>query len=168
MIIPEFSVKRLDVDESYPDDLTGSAIATYLAEKKAQAIQDELTDNELAITADTIVRLENAVLNKPSGPEEARTMLQALSGKKHIVTTGFSVTTKDVIKSDFQDTHIVFLELSDDEINFYVDRFEPFDKAGAYGIQEWIGAVGIAQITGDYYNVVGLPLGALYRSLITF
>lgn len=168
MIIPEFSVKRLNVDESYPDDLTGSAIAIYLAEKKAQAIQDELAVNELAITADTIVRLGNAVLNKPSGPEEAKTMLQALSGEKHIVTTGFSVTTKDVTRSDFQDSHITFRELTEEEINFYVDRFEPFDKAGAYGIQEWIGAVGIEQITGDYYNVVGLPISALYRSLITF
>ena len=167
----DFQVRTLsDIDESYPDDLRGEDIPLYICNKKAQAYAATMADNELLITADTVVWIDGTVLGKPSSEEEARHMLRLLSGKVHQVTTGVSVTIK---KSTIQTTQfavtskVSFAELSDEEIDYYVTHFHPLDKAGAYGIQEWIGFIGVNSLSGSYFNVMGLPVQRLYEVLKT-
>lgn len=156
-----------DVDESFDDTMDAADVAPELASRKAEAYRqlrgiDELT---IVIAADTVVIAGNRVLGKPADEAEARQMLRDLSGKTHQVITGVCVATKDGSNTRKQVTDVTFAELSEDEIDYYVTRYQPMDKAGAYGIQEWIGCIGITHISGDYYNVMGLPLRLLYEML---
>lgn len=165
----EFSrAKVIDVDESYPADLAVDKVAEYLALKKAAAYKDILSADCLCITADTTVIFGEKVLGKPASENEAREMLRLLSGCTHRVTTGVAVTTTDRIESFTAVTQVTFADLSEDEIDYYIEKFKPFDKAGAYGIQEWIGCIGISSISGSFYNVMGLPLHRLYSLLKQF
>ena len=160
-----FEVRVKEVHEDFPDHLKREAVAEYLASHKADAYKNELV-NEAIITADTIVCLGDQILNKPADENEAFRMLRALSGKSHEVITGVCILTK-AVKSVFHDTTTVyFKELTDSEIAYYIQVFQPFDKAGAYGIQEWIGMIGIERIEGSYFNVVGLPVQKLYEQLL--
>lgn len=154
------------IDESYPDSLPVEQIPVYLARIKAEG--HPLKSNELLITADTIVVLDETVLGKPEGEADAHRMLRALSGRAHRVISGVCVTTQERSES-FADTSIVhFANLTDEEIDYYIRHYRPLDKAGAYGIQEWIGNIGIQGINGDFYNVMGLPTRKLYQLLKTF
>ena len=154
------------IDETYPASLPVEEIPVYLARIKADGYP--LQANELLITADTIVVLDETVLGKPAGEADAHRMLRALSGRDHRVISGVCVTTASRTES-FSDTSIVrFAELTDEEIDYYIKHYRPFDKAGAYGIQEWIGNIGISGISGDFYNVMGLPTLKLYQLLKTF
>ena len=154
------------IDETYPSNLPVEEIPVFLARLKADG--HPLKDNELLITADTIVVLDDSVLGKPVGEQDAHRMLRALSGRSHRVISGVCVMTKERCES-FADTSIVrFADLTDDEIDYYIEHYRPLDKAGAYGIQEWIGNIGIAGINGDFYNVMGLPTRKLYQVLKTF
>jgi|SRR5690554_301491 septum formation protein len=157
-----------DVDESYPNSLHIEDVAVYLAEKKASAYQPELKDKELLITADTVVLLENKILGKPANEEESATMLRVLSSKTHKVITAVCLTSTEKQVS-FSDTSLVtFGKLIDAEIDYYVSKYKPFDKAGAYGVQEWIGYMAVERIEGSYYNVMGLPVFKVYKELKEF
>lgn len=164
-----FEVRVLDdIDESYPKDLPTEEIASYISVKKAQAYQRTTADDELIITADTIVVLGNQVMGKPHDAAEARHMLRELSGKTHQVITGVCMTTKDRQTRMSVETDVTFKRLTDEEINYYVDNYRPFDKAGAYGIQEWIGYIGVTSMNGSYFNVMGLPVQRIYEELKCF
>ena len=158
-----FQIIAFDVDETYPDSIASVDIPTYLARKKA--IGFNLDNNTLLITADTIVWLDGKVYGKPSGRNEAKKMLQTLSGKKHQVITGVCIKTKKREKVFHVVTDVYFAHFTDEEIEFYLDEYAPYDKAGAYGIQEWIGYIGVERIEGSYFNVMGLPIQRLYREL---
>ena len=162
----DFEIHTKDIDESFPKKLKGKQIALYLCKKKADAFKEELRPNDLLITADTIVWINNKVLNKPADYNEAVQMLKLLSGKMHIVYTGVSITTSIIQKTFFAETKVFFKKLSDKEIDFYVHNYKPYDKAGAYGAQEWIGYVGVKKIIGSYFNVMGLPVKELYEELM--
>lgn len=154
------------IDETYPANLPVEEIPVYLARIKAEG--HPLLPNELLITADTVVVLDEAVLGKPISEKDAHRMLRALSGRAHRVISGVCVSTIERVES-FADTSIVhFAELSDEEIDYYIEHYRPLDKAGAYGIQEWIGNIGIQGINGDFYNVMGLPTRRLYQVLKSF
>lgn len=169
MIAPGFAVAPgRDVDESYPSDIPAEKVAEYLSKVKADAYIDLLADDEIIITADTVVIIDGRILGKPAGRDDAVAMLRSLSGRRHKVVTGVTVTARDRSISFDETTVVEFVPLSDDEIDAYVDTFRPYDKAGAYGIQEWIGAVGIKGIEGCYYNVMGLPVHTLYHRLKEF
>lgn len=169
MIAPGFAVAPgRDVDESYPSDIPAEKVAEYLSKVKADAYIDLLADDEIIITADTVVIIDGRILGKPAGRDDAVAMLRSLSGRRHKVVTGVTVTARDRSISFDETTVVEFAQLSDDEIDAYVDTFRPYDKAGAYGIQEWIGAVGIKGIEGCYYNVMGLPVHTLYHRLKEF
>ena len=169
MIAPGFAVAPgRDVDESYPSDIPAEKVAEYLSKVKANAYIDLLADDEIIITADTVVIIDGRILGKPAGRDDAIAMLRSLSGRRHKVVTGVTVTARDRSISFDETTVVEFAQLSDDEIDAYVDTFRPYDKAGAYGIQEWIGAVGIKGIEGCYYNVMGLPVHTLYHRLKEF
>lgn len=160
----QFEVRVKDVHEDFPANLLREQVAEFLASHKADAYVDEL-QNEILITADTIVCLGERILNKPADASEAFAMLRALSGTHHEVITGVCILTKNS-KTIFHDvTKVYFKKLSDEEINYYIEHYQPFDKAGAYGIQEWIGKIGIEKIEGSYFNVVGLPVQKLYTYL---
>ena len=161
----DFTIKLKEVEEVYPQELKGIEITDYLANLKAEAFTD-LKDNDILITSDTIVWLENKALGKPKDHNEAFTMLKNLSGKKHEVITSISIKNKNFQKIVNDSTTVTFKELSDEEINYYINNYKPFDKAGAYGIQEWIGYIGIKNIKGSYFNVVGLPVYKLYKELM--
>lgn len=155
--------------EVYPENLSNTAIAQYLAELKASVYTQEIKDsNKLVITADTIVCTATEVLGKPGGKEEAIEMLHKLSGKAHAVITGVTIMSNSKKITFAVSTKVYFKHLSAEEINYYIDRYKPFDKAGAYGIQEWIGMTGIEKIEGSYFNVVGLPVQKLYTELLKF
>ncbi|RYJ45071.1 Maf family nucleotide pyrophosphatase [Flavobacterium beibuense] len=164
----DFEIRLKDVEEVYPENLQGAEITDYLAELKAAALLDTLSDNDILITSDTIVWHNNKALGKPTDKNDAFVMLKALSGNVHEVIT--SVCIKSNSKSHIfnETTRVSFNTLSDDEINYYLDNYRPYDKAGAYGIQEWIGLVAIAKIEGSYVNVVGMPVDKVYQHLITF
>jgi nucleoside triphosphate pyrophosphatase len=164
----KFDVIIKDYPESYPEDLSGEEIAVYLARQKSKPFKNEISDNEIVITADTIVWCRNKVLGKPSGAEEARQMIRALSGDTHEVITGVTLLSKTKEKTFFVSTKVTFEKLSEEEINYYIEEFKPYDKAGAYGIQEWIGLAACSRIEGSYFNVVGLPVQRLYRELLEF
>lgn len=155
-----------DLDESYPDTIKGENIAQYLAEKKAKAYN--VVDNTLLITADTIVLLGDKVLGKPKDCDEAKCMLSELSGKTHIVVTGVCITTKEKSHSFVVTSEVRFAQLTEVEINYYVDKYKPLDKAGAYGVQEWIGYIAVEYISGSYFNIMGLPVQKLYQELKKF
>ncbi len=155
-----------DVDESYPDTLQGEEIPLYIAKEKADAYIPMMQPDELIITADTIVWLDGKVLGKPWDREDALQMLRTMSGRTHEVFTGVCITTTDWQRSFTAQTEVRFAALSEDEIIYYVDNFKPMDKAGAYGVQEWIGFIGVENISGSYYNIMGLPVQRLYRELL--
>ncbi len=157
-----------DIDESYPEIVSADEVAGYLAEKKASAYLPELNDDELLITADTVVLLDSIVIGKPSDEADAIRMLQLLSGKTHKVITGVCLTSKkkQVVFSDT--AYVTFGELSREEISYYVSNYKPYDKAGAYGVQEWIGYVAVEKIEGSYFNVMGLPIFKVYKELKQF
>lgn len=157
-----------DIDESYPETVSADEVAGYLAEKKASAYLPELNDDELLITADTVVLLDSIVIGKPSDEADAIRMLQLLSGKTHKVITGVCLTSKkkQVVFSDT--AYVTFGELSREEISYYVSNYKPYDKAGAYGVQEWIGYVAVEKIEGSYFNVMGLPIFKVYKELKQF
>lgn len=155
-----------DVDESYPDTLQGEEIPLYIAKEKADAYIPMMQPDELIITADTIVWLDGKVLGKPRDREDALQMLRTISGRTHEVFTGVCITTTDWQRSFTAQTEVRFATLSEDEIIYYVDNFKPMDKAGAYGVQEWIGFIGVENISGSYYNIMGLPVQKLYRELL--
>lgn len=157
-----------DIDESYPDHLVGEEIAAHIAKKKADAYTDSLKDDSLLITADTIVVLDGIVYGKPVDEADAIRMLKALSGKTHEVITGVSITTQAKQRTFTVVSEVRFAELEDAEIEYYVSKYKPFDKAGAYGVQEWIGYIAVEYISGSYFNIMGLPVQRLYRELKTF
>tara|TARA_B100001758_G_C18276918_1_gene539471 strand:- start:300 stop:884 length:585 start_codon:yes stop_codon:yes gene_type:complete len=163
-----FSIKKTQKKESYPKRLKGKDIAEFLSKKKADIISKKLRGNYLLITADTIVMQDNKILHKPKNIDEAKEILNKLSGEKHKVITGFCVKSnkKEIISSS--ETKVYFNKLTQEEITYYINKMEPFDKAGSYGIQEWIGHVGIKKIEGCYNNVVGLPTSELYQKLDLF
>ena len=156
----------LDVEESIPDGMAASEVAGYLSRLKAAAYPaDRLADDQVLVTADTVVVHRGQVLGKPHGRDEALQMLQSLAGDSHEVYTGVCLRTRTRETSFIECTHVHFAPLTDAELAYYVDTYRPYDKAGAYGIQEWIGMVGITAIEGCYYNVVGLPVARLYSEL---
>ena len=160
-----FEVRLKNVEEKYPQELHWENVPEYLSKVKASAFREELKTDEVLITADTVVCIHDRILGKPADRKEAISMLQELSGNRHLVVTGVSVTTRTEQLSFSSRTDVFFKRLSNEEIEFYVDTYKPFDKAGAYGIQEWIGYIGIERIEGSFYNVMGLPIQKLYETL---
>jgi septum formation protein len=161
----DFSIQIKEVEEMYPQELKGAAITDFLADLKSKAFTG-LQEKDLLITSDTIVWLENKALGKPKDAKEAFKMLSALSGKKHEVITSISIKSLSFQKIINDITTVTFKELTDEEIHYYINKYAPFDKAGGYGIQEWIGFIGIENIEGSYFNVVGLPVHKLYEELM--
>ena len=164
----EFEVRTEDTEEDFPEDLKKEEIPVYLAKSKAEPFFKQLNEYDLLITADTIVWLNGEVLGKPANKEEAVSMLRKLSGKKHEVISGVCLTSNTKNKAFYSISEVQFKELSSAEIDFYVSKFNPLDKAGAYGIQEWIGFIGITHIEGSFYNVMGLPIQKLYEEIQKF
>ncbi|MDR0745496.1 MAG: Maf-like protein [Mediterranea sp.] len=163
----DFTVKLLpDLDESYPAGLSGEEIPSYIACRKAEAYKGLIQPKELIITADTIVWLNGEVLGKPENEEDAKVILRKLSGKTHQVITGVCLTTCEWQKDFTAITDVSFSDLTEEEIGYYVTHYHPMDKAGAYGVQEWIGYVGVKGIQGSYFNVMGLPIQKLYKELM--
>jgi septum formation protein len=163
-----FSILEKDFDESYPADMNGEEIAAYISRKKALSLKNDISPDELIITADTVVWCEGKILGKPSDVSEAVNMLRAISGKTHDVITGVSITSSVKEITFTEVTKVTFEEMTDEEINHYAVNFKPLDKAGAYGIQEWIGLIACSRIEGSYFNVVGLPVHRLYTELKKF
>lgn len=162
----DFTVRTLQgIDESYPEDLKGEEIPKYISGQKAKAYKESMADDELIITADTIVYVDGEVLGKPTDVTDAQRMFHLMSGRKHEVITGVSIVTKEKTVQFATTTNVTFDTLTDEEIDYYIEMYKPFDKAGAYGIQEWIGYIGISGIEGSYFNVVGLPVQRLYKEL---
>lgn len=160
-----FKVQVIDIDESYPHDLVGVDIPMYLAEKKANVYLETMDENTLLITADTIVWHEGQVFNKPTDKNDATAMLKSLSGKTHQVITGVCISTLRKRKTFHVISEVRFATLSSKEIEYYLQNYEPYDKAGSYGVQEWIGYIGVEHIDGSYFNVMGLPIQRLYTEL---
>lgn len=165
----DFEVRVLqDIDESYPFDLPTLEIAEFISKKKAEAYLKMMADDELVITADTVVILGDEVMGKPYDEVDAKRMLGELSGRTHQVTTGVTLSTKERQVSFSVVTNVTFKQLTSDEIDYYVHTYQPMDKAGAYGIQEWIGYIGVTSLSGSYFNVMGLPVQRIYNELKQF
>lgn len=164
----DFEVRLKEIEEVFPSALVGSEITNYLAELKASAFDGTLKENDILITSDTIVWHQNKALGKPKNYEDAFQMLQSLSNQTHEVITSVSFTTIDKTKTFSETTQVTFEDLSDEAIAYYLENYKPYDKAGSYGIQEWLGIVGISKIEGSYANVVGLPVHLVYNILLTF
>lgn len=164
-----FKVRTLfGIDEQYPDTLRGEDIPRFISRKKAEAYRSSMADDELLIAADTVVCLDGRTLGKPHDAQEAKGMLHKLSGRFHQVITGVTVMTKDRMENFAVTSQVKFADLTDEEVDYYVDNYLPFDKAGAYGIQEWIGMVAVEELRGSYFNVMGLPVQRLYNVLKKF
>jgi septum formation protein len=163
-----FEVVNREYTEIFPDGLSGEEIARYVAHDKAISFRDEIADNEIVITADTIVWCNSKVLGKPVDYEDALRILNEISGNTHEVITGVSIISSVREVTFSESTRVTFEILSEEEIKYYVENFSPYDKAGAYGIQEWIGAIACSHIEGSYFNVVGLPVHRLYKELQEF
>lgn len=162
----DFEVRALpDVDESFPSTLQGGDIPLYISKKKADAYRPSMATDELVITADTIVWLNGNALGKPTGKDDARRMLNFMQGKTHSVFTGVTITTRNVQHSFVACSQVTFAPLTAEEIDYYIEKYRPMDKAGSYGVQEWIGYIGISSIEGSYFNVMGLPVQRLYNEL---
>lgn len=159
----QFDIVKIDVDESYPSDLKPHEIAEYVSAKKAKAF--DVNENEILLTSDTIVTLDQKILLKPKDENEAFEMIKSLSGKVHQVYTAFTLKTVDSEISKTSKTDVEFSEISDEEIKFYIKTYKPFDKAGSYGIQEWLGMTKIKNISGSFYSVMGLPVDLVYEEL---
>ena len=164
VIFYDFSIQLKEVEEIYPQELKGREITDFLADLKSKAFTN-LSEKDILITSDTIVWLENEALGKPKDAKDAFKMLRSLSGKKHEVITSISIKSKNFQKIISDVTTVSFKEITDHEINYYIENYKPFDKAGAYGIQEWIGKIGITKIEGSYFNVMGFPVHKLYKEL---
>ena len=162
----DFIVKKKDIEEIYPKYLHGKEITNFLAELKAKAFEDELKEKDILITADTIVRFNGKVLGKPKNLEDAKAMLKELSGQAHEVITSICIKTIDKKVMINATTDVYFKKLTTDEIDFYVDTFKPLDKAGSYGIQEWLGFIGVQKIKGSYSNVMGFPVHKFYKEMM--
>ena len=161
-----FEVRVLkDIDESYPEATPVSEVAQFIAGKKADVYRLVMGDDELIITADTVVIVGNEILGKPADADDAARMLRALSGRTHQVTTGVCMVAKDQDRRFSVTTDVTFKQLTDEEISYYIQTYKPYDKAGAYGIQEWIGCIGVTGLSGSYYNVMGLPVQRIYQVL---
>ena len=160
-----FTIDVREVDEVYPDHLQGYEITDYLANLKAEAFPD-LKEKDLLITSDTIVWFEGKAIGKPKDKEDAFQMLKAMSGKQHQVFTSVSIKSKNFQKIFHEETVVEFDDLSDEEITYYLETYEPYDKAGSYGIQDWIGLIGVTNLQGSYFNVMGLPVHKLYKELL--
>lgn len=162
----DFEVKVLpDIEENYPAELPVTEIAEYIAREKAGAYLPVMAEDELIITADTIVVVDDEVMGKPKDADDARRMLKKLSGRTHQVITGVCLTTKDIQRPFSVTTDVTFKQLRDEEIAHYIEVYRPYDKAGAYGIQEWIGYIGVTGLKGSYFNVMGLPVQRIYAEL---
>lgn len=159
----QFDIVKIDVDESYPSDLKPHEIAEYVSAKKAKAF--DVNENEILLTSDTIVALDQKILLKPKDENEAFEMIKSLSGKVHQVYTAFTLKAVDSEISKTSKTDVEFSEISDEEIKFYIKTYKPFDKAGSYGIQEWLGMTKIKKISGSFYSVMGLPVDLVYEEL---
>jgi len=159
-------VQPPNVDEVFPKYLKGGDIPVYLSQLKAEAYNELIPDNCILVTADTIVWINNEVIGKPENREDAIEMLKKLSDNKHQVFTGVCLKYKGVSHLFCDETSVYFRKLSDDEISYYVDEYKPFDKAGAYGVQEWIGFIGVERIDGSYFNVMGLPTHRIYSEIL--
>lgn len=161
-----FEVRVLSgIDESYPDAIPVGDVALHIAALKADAYRTTMAPDEIIITADTVVIVGNEILGKPADEADAHRMLRLLSGRTHQVTTGVCIVAKEWERRFAVTTDVTFKTLSDEEIRYYVDTFKPFDKAGAYGIQEWIGYIGVTALQGSYYNVMGLPVQRIYEAM---
>lgn len=158
----------IEIEERYPDDLTHHQVAPYLSKVKATAYKTIIGENDIVITADTVVVSDGKILGKPSDSEDAKMTLHHLSGHIHQVITGVTIMSLDKETTFSAETEVEFASLTDEEIDYYVDNFRPLDKAGAYGIQEWIGCIGVKNIKGSFYNVMGLPLHRLFDELKRF
>ena len=163
-----FLNKPINADESFLADLKAEEICLYLAEKKADAYAEDLKDNEILITADTIVWCENKVFNKPANFVEGKKMLETLSGKMHEVFTGICLKSKNKQTTFYDVSKVYFKKLKSEEIEYYLTNYSPYDKAGGYGVQDWLGYIGIDKIDGSFYNVMGLPVKKLYEELMKF
>ena len=159
---------KFECDENYPATLPAAEVASYLSALKSDAYPETLSDNKILITADTTVVVGDAVLGKPADREEACEMLRSMSGRNHKVYTGVTLRSREKKRTFAVETLVYFREMSEEEIAYYVDNYRPFDKAGAYGIQEWIGYVAIERIEGSFFNVMGLPVQRLYTELMDF
>ena len=159
---------RFECDEVFPDDMAADDVAGYLSRLKSEAYPAGLGERDILLTADTVVVVDNDILGKPASREDAVAMIQRMSGREHKVITGVTLRSTSAVKSFSVCSDVVFRALSDEEIAYYVDNYRPMDKAGAYGIQEWIGYVGIERINGSFYNVMGLPVQRVYVELATF
>ena len=157
--------QKFECDESFPDDMPCQMVAEYLSQRKSEAYPETLKDGDIVVTADTVVIAGNTILGKPADGEQAKKMLKMLSGRTHTVVTGVTLRTTEVVRSFSVASDVRFGNLTQEEISYYVDTYRPFDKAGAYGIQEWIGYVAVEGIDGSFYNVMGLPIQRLYREL---
>lgn len=169
MIVPDFAVADMhDIDEVYPAELKAEDVPAYLSQLKARAFAHQLNPDEIIITADTVVINDGKIMGKPHSVAEAVEMLKSLMGKTHTVVTGVTLTSIGNSETFSEKTDVTFTTLSDDEITAYVENYMPLDKAGAYGIQEWIGCAAITGVTGCFYNVMGLPMNALYHHIRNF
>ena len=166
--VPYSQAPAIDIEESFSPSLRPTEIPEYLARLKAEAYAELITGNEMIITADTVVILGNEVIGKPDNPDAAVNMLLHLSGKEHLVVTGVAITTSERQDTFSVESHVKFGNISPMEAQYYVEKYMPLDKAGSYGIQEWIGAVAVESIRGSFYNVMGLPVHQLYRHLQKF
>jgi septum formation protein len=165
----DFEVRVIpDIDESYPADIPVADIPCHIARHKAEAYRQTMQDDELIITADTVVVLDGDIIEKPADRDDAIRILRKLSGRRHQVITGVVMTTTGSRREFSVVSSVSFAELTDDEIKYYVEKYKPYDKAGAYGIQEWIGYIAVQGIEGSFYNVMGLPVQRLYRELKAF
>jgi septum formation protein len=164
----EFTTCSVDADESFPAELKGADAVQYICKAKADAYRPQLNDNTIAITADTVVILDDKIIGKPKSYEEAFSMIRSLSGRVHEVITAVCIFSKEKCEEFYASTEVHFSEIADEEIEYYINKYKPFDKAGSYGVQEWIGYIGIEKIVGSYFNVMGLPVKRLYDELKTF
>lgn len=156
---------QLDIAETYPESAAPADVAGYISREKANAYKDTITEHELIITADTVVIVGNEILGKPANNDEAKEMLRKISGRKHQVVTGVCLTTTEKQHCFSVSTDVTFKNLTEKEIEYYVETYSPLDKAGAYGIQEWIGYVGVTALEGSYFNVMGLPVQRIWEEL---
>lgn len=161
----EIVLKSIEIDEIFPQEINPREVASYLAELKSNPLITNLNSDELLITSDTVVLKDKEILGKPMNREEAISMIQSLSNSRHQVITGVHLRTSSKSLTISNSTDVIFDELTNEEVVYYVDKYKPFDKAGSYGIQEWIGYIGVSKIHGCYYNVMGLPLNALYQTI---
>lgn len=164
----DYEIKVLEVDESFPEDLAKNEVAEFIANKKAAAYERILPDDMLGLVADTVVVLEGEILEKPANKEEAVKMLRQLSGKKHTVFTGVCLFDKNHKRSFTGRSEVYFMDLRPNEIDYYIEHYKPYDKAGAYGVQEWLGYTKIEKIDGSYSNIMGLPMELVYKHLFEF